>query len=42
MTSEKEQRPGAIRAAALLCHFRHASQLLHSIAKNPPEILIKC
>lgn len=35
MTTEKEQRPGAIRAADFLCRFRHASQLLHSIAAIP-------
>ena len=35
MTSEKEQRPGAIRAADFLCRFRHASQYLHSIAAIP-------
>lgn len=35
MTTEKEQRPGAIRAADFLCRFRHASQYLHSIAAIP-------
>ena len=35
MTTEKEQWPGAIRAAAFLCRFRHASQYLHSIAAIP-------
>nr|DAQ50188.1 MAG TPA: hypothetical protein [Caudoviricetes sp.] len=40
--STKEQRPGAIRAAAFLCRFRHSSQYVHSIARNPTEILIKC
>ena len=35
MTTEKEQRPGAIRAADFLCRFRHASQCLHSIAAIP-------
>ena len=35
MTAEKEQRPGAIRAADFLCRFRHASQYLHSIAAIP-------
>ena len=35
MTTEKEQRPGAIRAADFLCRFRHASQYVHSIAAIP-------
>lgn len=35
LTTEKEQRPGAIRAADFLCRFRHASQCLHSIAAIP-------
>lgn len=35
MTTEKEQRPGAIRAADFLFRFRHASQYLHSIAAIP-------
>nr|DAG64097.1 MAG TPA: hypothetical protein [Caudoviricetes sp.] len=35
MTTEKEQRPGAIRAADFLCRFRHASQNIHSIAAIP-------
>ena len=35
MTTEKEQRPGAIRAADFLCRFCHASQCLHSIAAIP-------
>lgn len=35
MTTEKEQRPGAIRAADFLCRFRHASQCVHSIAAIP-------
>ena len=35
MTTEKEQRPGAIRAADFLCRFRHASQYVHSIAATP-------
>ena len=35
MTTEKEQRPGAIRAADFLCRFLHASQYLHSIAAIP-------
>lgn len=35
MTTEKEQRPGAIRAADFLCRFRHASQYVHSIYAIP-------
>ena len=39
LTAEKEQRPGAIRAAAFLYHFRRASQSIHSIAVNPLPFL---
>jgi hypothetical protein len=42
LTSEKEQRPGAIRAADFLCHFLCASQSIHSIAANPLPFLKKC